>query len=71
MTYTHGIQSINRFKNLRPEFKTPEFIKQAEEYLSARDAAETLKETPDQSHWQSIAPKSEQDMPGYVEIAGG
>ncbi len=23
----------------------------------------------EQSHWQSIAPKSEQDMPGYVEIA--
>lgn len=29
----------------------------------------TQREPSNQSHWQSIAPKSEQDMPGYVEIA--
>lgn len=30
---------------------------------------ERLNDTRPSSHWQSIAPKSEQDMPGYTEIA--
>ena len=30
---------------------------------------ENVDPSKDQSHWQSIAPKSEKDMPGYVEIA--
>lgn len=46
---------------------TPESKKIADEYniLNKKELHEGVGE----SHWQSVAPKAEKDMPGYVEIA--
>ena len=44
---------------------SPEEQKAADEYVSLNKKEYNN----DKSHWQSIAPKSEKDMPGYVEIA--
>lgn len=41
----------------------------AQELLNEWTRLRDVKGTFDSSHWQSIAPKSEKDMPGYVEIA--
>lgn len=46
-----------------------DFITKGNEYLDARRKSEAQGQVANQSHWQSIAPKAERDMPGYTEIA--